>query len=485
MNTSHMQVTHNESGQGKADSRFNGCNRSSTSSTETESTEHFSKSKRYIFNTVDSQSNQHLNDLKIGGDANNQLTKNTKDSNYGAPKKVIIDDKISIEHLLCHLYMMKPFSSQPDLFYHLMLKFQAIQKRQIPKDLIPFLNLQTDAIKLIPLKMNFGKLTKKVILRLQKTPDVFDNQPLIGNHCMMDFDTILLFSKMTIFKEMKWFPLPSQFYGKFLTEPNIDIPTIDDFLSRFTNYDPTQRNLHMYRVLEIPIFINEQVSVAFLCNFQSFAVQQHDEKAIIFYCNPMSNAIDHGLEKVGYNIRRFMIRYCFHHKITLKQVNLDGKDLPTIEVSFEKEINKFSCCYELMHIWLAMYSFLLCDKLTQEFFTNLEAEKINDTEKLMLPHGTRIFLSRSLANNSDRADVIRKDLLNAAKLIYATKQRLINNWQVPTCGARKFYIPTDISELDCFVFVANVSQEQSHNSEPASQEQITSSINKINIDPIN
>ena len=102
---------------------------------------------------------------------------------------------------------------------------------------------------------------------------MFDNQPLIGDHCMMDFDTILLFSKMTIFKEMKWFPLPSQFYGKFLTEPNIDIPTIDDFLSRFTNYDPTQRNLHMYWVLEIPIFINEQVSVAFLCNFQSFAVQ--------------------------------------------------------------------------------------------------------------------------------------------------------------------------------------------------------------------
>ena len=161
-------------------------------------------------------------------------------------------------------------------------------------------------------------------------------------------------------------------------------------------------------------------------------------------------------------------------------MNLDGKDLPTIEVSFEKEINKFSCCYELMHIRLAMYSFLLCSKLTQEFFTNLEAEKINDTEKLMLPHGTRIFLSRSLANNSDRADVIRKDLLNAAKLIYATKQRLINKWQVPTCGDRKFYIPTDISELDRFVFVANVSQEQAHNNEPASQEQITSSINKIN-----
>ena len=291
----------------KADSRFNGCNQSSTSSTETESTEHFSKSKRYIFNTVDSQSNQHLNDPKKGRDANNQLTKITKDSNYGAPQKVIIDNKISIEHLLCHLYMMKPFSSQPDLFYHLMLKFQAIQKRQIPKDLIPFLNLQTDAIKLIPLKMTFGKLTKKVILRLQKTPDVFDNQPLIGDHCMMDFDTILLFSKMTIFKDMKWFPLPSQFYGKFLTETNIDIPMIDDFLSRFTNYDPTQRNLHMYRVLEFPIFINEQVSVAFLFNFQSFSVQQHNEKAIIFYCNPMSNAIDHGLEKVGDNIRRFMI----------------------------------------------------------------------------------------------------------------------------------------------------------------------------------
>ena len=74
-----------------------------------------------------------------------------------------------------------------------------------------------------------------------------------------------------------------------------------------------------------------------------------------------------------------------------------------------------------MHIRLAMYSFLLCGKLTQEFFTNLEAEQINDTEKSMLPHGTRIFLSRSLANNSDSADVIRKDLLNAAKLIYATK----------------------------------------------------------------
>ena len=112
-------------------------------------------------------------------------------------------------------------------------------------------------MKLIPLKINLGKLTKKVILHLQKTPDVFNNQPLIGNWCMMDFDTIVLFSKMTIFKEMKWFPLPSQFYGKFMTEPNIDIPTIDDFLTRFTNYDPTQMNLHMYRVLEFPIFINE------------------------------------------------------------------------------------------------------------------------------------------------------------------------------------------------------------------------------------
>ena len=119
---------------------------------------------------------------------------------------------------------------------------------------------------------------------------------------------------------------------------------------------------------------------------------------------------------------------------------------------FEKEKNKFSCCYKLMHIWFAMFSFLLSGKLTEEFCMELEPEQTNDTDKLMLPHGIRLFLSRSLVNNSDCVDVIQKDLLNAAKLIYATQQRLINNWQVPTCGARKFYIPTDILELDWFVF---------------------------------
>ena len=229
----------------------------------------------------------------------------------------------------------------------------------------------------------------------------------------------------------------------------------------------------MYCVLEFPIFINEQVSVAFLFNFQSFSVQQHDEKAIIFYCNPMSNAIDHGLEKVGENIRRFMIQYCFHHKITLKQVYLDGKELPTIEVTLEKDKNKFSCCYKLMHIWLDMFFFLLSGKLTQEFFMELEAEQSNNTDKSMLPHGIRLFLSRSLVDNSDCVDVIEKDLLNTAKLIYVTQQRLINNWQVPTCGDRKFYIPSDISELDRFVFVGNASQEQVHNNEDASWKQIT------------
>ena len=69
------------------------------------------------------------------------LPKIQKFSNYGAPEKVVIDDKISIEYLLSHSYMMKPLSSQLDLFYQLMLNFQSIQKRQIPKDLISLFNL--------------------------------------------------------------------------------------------------------------------------------------------------------------------------------------------------------------------------------------------------------------------------------------------------------------------------------------------------------
>ena len=106
-----MQVTCIDSGHGKANLQFNGCNQSSTSSTETESTEHYSKSNRYIFNTVDSQLNQHLNDPKKRKRHQQSTYQKYKRSKLWSTKKVVIDDKISIEHLLSHLYMMKPLTS--------------------------------------------------------------------------------------------------------------------------------------------------------------------------------------------------------------------------------------------------------------------------------------------------------------------------------------------------------------------------------------